>query len=484
MGRVSRSDWRRIGWWALLALLGTRLLLMAYLPLTDTTEARYAEIARKMLETGNWITLQHDYGVPFWAKPPLSSWLVALSTALFGSSEFAVRLPSLLLSLGTLALTADLARRRRDCDAALATALVLAGSLLFFIAAGAVMTDAALVFGTTLSLAAFWHALNGSGGAWPYLFFVGLGLGLLAKGPIAVVLVGLQVIVWVMIRCEWRLAWRRLPWLLGPLLTLAMALPWYLAAEMHTPGFLRYFLLGEHLGRFLDAGWQGDLYGFAHASPRGIIWLYTLAALLPWCLYAPRWWYHRATTATDGWSLYLLLWTLTTPVFFTLSSNVIFPYALPMLPGAALLLVEWRSGAQERGTALSLSALSPALLCGALLALQAVQPGLLRSQKAVIAHWQALRSDSQSALVYWERRRAFSAEFYSAGRAKTTYDEHVLGELLSGAAGRSCLVLKETEAHLPPAELLTRFEPVSRIQVAGDWLLLLRERETMPTEGG
>lgn len=48
-----------------------------FFPLFDTTESRYAEIARKMLETGNWVTLQQDYGVPFWAKPPLSIWLSA-----------------------------------------------------------------------------------------------------------------------------------------------------------------------------------------------------------------------------------------------------------------------------------------------------------------------------------------------------------------------------------------------------------------------
>lgn len=61
--------WQRAGLYALLALLLVRLVLMAWLPLTDTTEARYAEIARKMLETGNWVTPLHDYGVPFWSKP-------------------------------------------------------------------------------------------------------------------------------------------------------------------------------------------------------------------------------------------------------------------------------------------------------------------------------------------------------------------------------------------------------------------------------
>ncbi|WP_230370493.1 ArnT family glycosyltransferase [Paludibacterium denitrificans] len=73
MKTSSCYPWQRTATYVLCALLILRLLTMWVIPLTDTTEARYAEIARKMLETGNWVTPQHDYGVPFWAKPPLST---------------------------------------------------------------------------------------------------------------------------------------------------------------------------------------------------------------------------------------------------------------------------------------------------------------------------------------------------------------------------------------------------------------------------
>ena len=82
-------------------------------PLTDPTEARYAEIARKMLETGQWVMPQFDYGVPFWGKPPLSTWLSAASMGAFGVNEFAARLPSLLLMLGCGVLVYALARVAR-----------------------------------------------------------------------------------------------------------------------------------------------------------------------------------------------------------------------------------------------------------------------------------------------------------------------------------------------------------------------------------
>ncbi|KXS52439.1 MAG: glycosyl transferase family protein, partial [Marinobacter sp. T13-3] len=81
-------------------VLVVRLGLTALLPFADTTEPRYAEIARIMAETGDWITPWFDYGTPFWGKPPLSFWTQALSFQLFGVNEFAGRLPSWLANVG------------------------------------------------------------------------------------------------------------------------------------------------------------------------------------------------------------------------------------------------------------------------------------------------------------------------------------------------------------------------------------------------
>ena len=83
----------------LLVLIAIRGLINYLLPLMDKTEARYAEIARIMVETNNWILLQIDYNVPFWAKPPLSTWLTAISMKVFGLHEFFIRLPYLITTL-------------------------------------------------------------------------------------------------------------------------------------------------------------------------------------------------------------------------------------------------------------------------------------------------------------------------------------------------------------------------------------------------
>jgi len=95
-----------------IALILFRALLNYAIPLMDKTEARYAEIARIMAETNNWITPQIDYGVPFWAKPPLSTWLSALSFELFGVNEFAARFPYLLLCILIALLIGKYAKRK------------------------------------------------------------------------------------------------------------------------------------------------------------------------------------------------------------------------------------------------------------------------------------------------------------------------------------------------------------------------------------
>ena len=196
--RALGTDQRWLVGLLLVAVL-VRLATLAAYPLMDNTEARYAEVARKMLETADWVTPHHRYGVAFWSKPPLSIWLTAISYIVFGVNEFAARLASFLPSLGVAWIAWNLALSRGGRDAALRTVVVLLTTPLFFISAGAVMTDPALILGTTLSMAGFWHAMTRDGGGgrvWGYVFFLGLAIGLLAKGPVGVVLTLAPVGIW------------------------------------------------------------------------------------------------------------------------------------------------------------------------------------------------------------------------------------------------------------------------------------------------
>ena len=356
-------------------VVALRLLTLGLYPLTDPTEARYAEMARKMLDTGNWLTPMFDVGVPFWGKPPLAFWMSALPMALAGASEFTARLGPLLATALVLYLLGQWPQspqhHRNDAKIIANKGLFVMASLVFlstplgFVYSGAVMTDMAMVVGTTLSMVAFWRAVAAAPsttdkpavgrGYWPWLFFAGQAIGLLAKGPVAVVLTGLPVAAWVLWHGAWRATWQRLPWWRGGLLVAVLVLPWYVMAEQATPGFLRYFLVGEHWYRFTQSGWKGDLYGVAHAQPKGRIWLFAVASVLPWLLAAAGWAFSAAPVSAatvsvalqpPGERAYLLCWALAPCVFFTLSGNILPSYVLPGLPAFALLLArQWQARA-------------------------------------------------------------------------------------------------------------------------------------------
>ncbi|KGP62348.1 dolichyl-phosphate-mannose-protein mannosyltransferase [Legionella norrlandica] len=466
----------------LIFLLICRLIANYFIPLFDTTEARYGEIARKMLETGNWVTLQQDYGIPFWAKPPLSTWLSAFFMHLLGVNEFAARLPGLLLSIGILWLVWGLAKKHSGSMVALFSLLVLAGTLYFFIDAGTVMTDPALIFCTTLASVSFWHAMVYDNKLWSYIFFIGLGLGLLAKGPIAVMFVGMTVFFWVLLRNEWANLWRRLPWIKGTILVLAIAAPWYILAEIRTPGFLNYFILGEHLQRFLTPGWTGDKYGIAHHAPKGMIWLYAIAGVFPWNIVAGRWFLKHGKRLPalcqdeDGWLSYLLLWAIVPLFFFTFASNIIYPYVFPALPAFALLFSEIWHRSNEKLDNLNWVLIS-SLLCGVLFLAGAfilkVKPEIVpNTQKPIISTWFKQHPASGSNLIYWDYKTDFSAEFYSKGKVKSVKNIEGLCQLLSNHL-ENYLVIDSNETGQIPKNLFEKFTPVKTFRVHSKTMLLL-----------
>jgi 4-amino-4-deoxy-L-arabinose transferase-like glycosyltransferase len=474
---------RKLLWWMLAFMFVARVICSAIVPLTDTTEARYGEIARKMLETGDWITPQHDYGVPFWAKPPLSTWLSAFSMKLLGVNEFAARLPSLLLGIGMLTLVWQWTCARRGRDAALFTTAVLAGTALFFMAGGAVMTDSSLAFCTTLTMIAFWQALQpsshlGAQRGWGYLFFVGLGIGLLAKGPLVGVLTFLPIIPWVLFRKNWSQVWRALPWINGTLLMLAIGVPWYLIAEHKTPGFLAYFILGEHFGRFLNPGWDGDKYGHAHAEPLGMIWVFWLMSAFPWSLVflakIKTIMVQRSAWLRDdsGLIAYLLWWAFAPMAFFTFAHNVIWPYALPSLPAFAILFTELLQRIDAPKKPLSVYLLSTSFIAPIVLLIVAAiysvdhQTLLKSSQKATAELYLATRPSAASGLYYF-RRRYYSGEFYSAGKAKVVNAQEIPTLFDNGVV--DFLVIYQDDLETLTPELRAHFKPLRQF---GDFVML------------
>ena len=445
-------------------ILGMRLVGLGLYPVMDTTEARYAEIARKMLQLNDWVVPMYSYEEPFWGKPPLAFWLAAISMDIFGTNAFGARFPAWLCGAGTAFIIYLMVKpdRMLGCFAA----LLFVSSKLGYTATGDVTTDPYLMFSVSLAVYGFWQGyVKGNNTAY-FLGFIGMALGLLSKGIVAVVLIGIPVFFWLVLKAQLFtfLFDRRL--LLGLLITVAIALPWYLLMESRSPGFLQYFIVGEHFERFVVSDWAGDKYGAGHGRPRGVISFYALDGHLPWPLlilafipavksFLPD---IRRTVTDDRW-YFLIFWALSPILIFSLASNLLSSYYMPGLPPLCILVAKAVLAAHSRSTRKNLIATCIVVLA-LLIPTMKFSTALMsefwydkkRNQKPII---EAFQSDPRDAPVFYIGGRRFSAEFYSAGQVKfaPSFEQLdfpafvVLPDAMDDKVPESCETVKTSNEH-------------------------------------
>lgn len=407
----------------LLFLIAGRLLLSHLIPLMDTTEARYGEIGRKMWLLQDWVTPWFKDGEPFWGKPPLLFWSVATSFGLFGVTEFAARLPSLIVTLATGVVIYRFVARLFDAQTAFGVVAIYLSTWVITYSSGAVITDTFLVFATTLVMTSFWEALHDGPKRAAYLLWIALGVGLLAKGPIGLVIAGLACGFWVLIRSEWVRWFKRVRLVAGLVLMHAVAAPWYFIAEQKTPGFLNYFLIGEHFYRFVEPAWEGDPYGEVKDQVKGAIWAYYFVALLPWTPFILLQFAIRtgrskvATVYRNDPSLatYLLCWSLAPVVFFTLASNILLTYVMPAVPAVSILMMltirQW-SGLTKRLSVVCIS-LTLVFFVSVWSYFEMSAKYSIENHKPIVAKYQELNELDPGSLTYAGDIYRFSVAFYT-----------------------------------------------------------------------
>jgi len=410
-----------------------RLLLTATIPLLDKTEARYAEIARIMQETNQWIVLQIDYGVPFWAKPPLSTWLSAASFVVFGINEFAARFPSFLLSIILIIIAGKMAKKS-------GVSFYLPGFILltmpeFLIHTGVVSTDTTLEFCVTIMMISFWQTMKSEGKTyWNYLFFVALGFGFLAKGPLIMVLTFPPLFLWCCLDFNrFRELFSKFSIVIGILITAIIAVPWYYFAEQETPGFLDYFIVGEHYKRFVESGWKGDLYGRPKSVAIGMVWVFMLIFTLPWFqVVLHKLWKIRKTIFKNDWVSFLVLWMFWTPLFFTVSSNILHTYLLPITIPIMFLIVYWWEDFTRKKLLIRTALIFPVVIFIAYFGLFATGKldNYMNSDKYLLENLEAKNENKEIPLYYWKEKN-YSGQFYSNGKAQVLKNEAALDSVLS-----------------------------------------------------
>jgi 4-amino-4-deoxy-L-arabinose transferase-like glycosyltransferase len=306
-------------------LLAVPVLFLLYIfgltrvGLLGPDEPRYAAVGREMARAGDWVT-PRLWGEPWFEKPILLYWMTAFAHRAGLNDELAPRLPVALVSVAFLFFYFHQMRREFGAQAALAASVMLATSAGWLAYSHVAVTDLPLAatFSASMLLAMPWVRSGGRRG----LAIAGLLLGaaVLAKGLVPFVLA--LPLVWVG-RRRWADLW------LYAAGCIVVAAPWYIACWMQNGDvFLREFIWRHHFGRFVSAELQ-------HVQP---FWFYlpVLAGFLfPWTplLAVFRWcgdWREPRRQLLLAWAVFGL-------VFFSLATNKLPGYILPLLPAVTAI---------------------------------------------------------------------------------------------------------------------------------------------------
>lgn len=323
--------------------------------LIDVDEPRYAEAGREMLESGNWIVPYFNYEIRY-DKPIFFYWLEACSMKVFGVSEFAARLPSVLSALLCAVFVFYCLKTFYNYTVALLGVLIMMTSFEFAALSRFSVTDMTLASYLSSSLICFFLGYSELVSSrrfyrhqiaeftWRYIFaFIFLGLGFLTKGPIAVVLIGLVTVPFFLWIGQIDFFIRNKSFWTGFVLFLLLIFPWYVLAHIATSGEFTNTFFGLHnFSRYTDvvSGHKGSLYYFV---------LVVLIGFLPWIFFLPQ-----AINSICNKGLKTLLvspktqlpwfcvwWFIVIFVFFSFSKTKLLTYILPIFPAVSIIVALW-----------------------------------------------------------------------------------------------------------------------------------------------
>ena len=304
--------------------------------LLRSDEGRYAEIAREMWASGDWITPRYNE-LKYFEKPPLHLWATALTYQLFGVGEFQARLWVALSGAAGVLLTMLAAGRWWGPRVSALSGLVLLASPNWNIGAHFNSLDmsvsgamAAVLAGTLIAQ----HPQAGTAARRRWMLFAwgAMGVAVLTKGLIGIVLPGFALVVYSVWARDWRI-WRQLHLVSGTLLLLAITVPWFWLMSMRNPEFPHFFFVHEHFERYTTDVHERDA-PFWYFVPQ------LLLGFLPWLGLWPAMARQALLLATAPGlrpGLLLAAWALSIFVFFSASNSKLPGYILPVMPALAIL---------------------------------------------------------------------------------------------------------------------------------------------------
>jgi 4-amino-4-deoxy-L-arabinose transferase-like glycosyltransferase len=354
---------------AILHALGARTLV-------PPDEGRYAEVAREMFATGDWITTRLN-GIKYFEKPPLQTWMNALTFAAFGVGDWQARLWTGLNGIFGVLLVWLAGRKVFGARVSFYAALVL-GSCFYWVACSQINSlDMGLSGMMTLALCSLLIAQRDGATPqerrnWMLACWAGMALSVLTKGLIGLMLPGAILVAYALVSRDWQI-WTRLHLGKGLLLFFVIAAPWFVLVGLKNPEQPHFFFIHEHFDRFLlkehhrEAAWW---IFFALLAGGTFPWAGVLVQSL--ALGARR----EDTRGPFRPRLMLLAWLVFIILFFTKSSSKLPGYILPVFPAAALLIAIYLDVGTRRSR--MLTCCLTALFGGVLLGVVPFMPGFAK----------------------------------------------------------------------------------------------------------
>jgi 4-amino-4-deoxy-L-arabinose transferase-like glycosyltransferase len=303
----------------------------------DKGEPREALAVQDIVQRGEWVfPLKRATDVP--SKPPLFHWSAAVSSKIIGRlDEFTIRFPSAFYATLGVLLVYVFARKLFGAQIGLLSGGILGTTLTYSSQAVTARVDMTLCFFVTLDLVIFYSLYRGflTGRLWYYLLYLVLGLGVLAKGPLGILLPALVIGSFLALKKRWDLVFK-FSFHPGLILTLFVVIGWYVIALIRGgEGFMDHQLLQENIERFYG--------GSGHSHPIYYYIPYLFFGGLPWSLFFAFlvWDLFKKRSSLGEDILFLTLWLLVMFAFFSISMGKRGVYLLPIYPALSMLMAVW-----------------------------------------------------------------------------------------------------------------------------------------------
>jgi Dolichyl-phosphate-mannose-protein mannosyltransferase len=348
---VTGSGGANIGCGIGVVLLAAVLLLWGVWswPLSDPDAGMYADIGARMVASGDWVTPRFN-DLRYLEKPPLLYWLIASAYRVAGPSEWGAHLWPALGGVAGVAVTVAMGWAILGPGVGLPAGLILATTIGYTVYSRVVSTDLLFTGFLSLALLAFWQWYRGHGRGWSLLMYVSVGLAVMTKGVIGIVLPGL--IAGAFLALSGKIyALKRLGLWWGIPVAMAIALPWHLLVALSHEDFWRFYVVDNHVLRFL--GRRAFVEDDVPLSAATFL-LATALLLGPWSIFLPAALREnvdrlRGATLERQASLFLLLWGGIIVLFFALSPLKLEHYGLPAFPALAILIAQYWRGCVQAG---------------------------------------------------------------------------------------------------------------------------------------